>query len=219
MKDKDIIKLLEDIRYSVYNSSIMIVQTNSRFTYAMSKYIRDYPEYFEKDIEDFRNGLDYDSLQSLNSWIFQRKLDGNLIDFIVFGILQGIQTKWYLVPIVGIAWFLVYYFVFKFAILKFNLKTPGRENIGENDNIKLGGYDEERLLRALGGKENIVSLDNCITRLRMSVKDIKLIDENEIKATGALAVVKLDNNNLQVVIGPQVHVVKNKLDKLIKNSD
>ena len=145
--------------------------------------------------------------------------DGNLIDFIVFGILQGIQTKWYLVPIVGIAWFLVYYFVFKFAILKFNLKTPGRENIGENDNIKLGGYDEERLLRALGGKENIVSLDNCITRLRMSVKDIKLIDENEIKATGALAVVKLDNNNLQVVIGPQVHVVKNKLDKLIKNSD
>ncbi|TXJ40018.1 FkbM family methyltransferase [Brachyspira aalborgi] len=81
MKDKDIIKLLEDIRYSVYNSSIMIVQTNSRFTYAMSKYMRDYPEYFEKDIEDFRNGLDYDSLQSLNSWIFQRKLDGNLIDF------------------------------------------------------------------------------------------------------------------------------------------
>ncbi|TXJ50208.1 PTS maltose transporter subunit IICB [Brachyspira aalborgi] len=145
--------------------------------------------------------------------------DGNLIDFIVFGILQGIQTKWYLVPIVGIAWFLVYYFVFKFAILKFNLKTPGRENIGENDNIKLGGYDEERLLRALGGKENIVSLDNCITRLRMSVKDIKLIDENEIKATGALAVVKLDNNNLQVVIGPQVHVVKNKLDKLIKNNN
>ena len=53
----------------------------------------------------------------------------------------------------------------------------------------------------------------------MSVKDIKLIDENEIKATGALAVIKLDNNNLQVVIGPQVHVVKNKLDKLIKNSD
>ena len=75
------------------------------------------------------------------------------------------------------------------------------------------------MLRALGGKDNIVSLDNCITRLRMSVKDIKLIDENEIKATGALAVVKLDNNNLQVVIGPQVHVVKNKLDKLIKNSD
>ena len=145
--------------------------------------------------------------------------DGNLIDFIVFGILQGIQTKWYLVPIVGIAWFLVYYFVFKFAILKFNLKTPGRENISENDNIKLGRYDEERLLRALGGKDNIVSLDNCITRLRMSVKDIKLIDENEIKATGALAVIKLDNNNLQVVIGPQVHVVKNKLDKLIKNSD
>lgn len=144
--------------------------------------------------------------------------DGNLIDFIVFGILQGMQTKWYFVLIVGILWFIIYYFVFKFAIIKFNLKTPGREDINDG-NIKLDGYDEEKLLIALGGKENIVSLDNCITRLRMVVKDMKLVDENEIKATGALAIVKLDDTNLQVVIGPQVHVVKNKLDKLIKNRD
>lgn len=118
----------------------------------------------------------------------------------------------------GILWFIIYYFVFKFAIIKFNLKTPGREDINDG-NIKLDGYDEEKLLIALGGKENIVSLDNCITRLRMVVKDMKLVDENEIKATGALAIVKLDDTNLQVVIGPQVHVVKNKLDKLIKNRD
>lgn len=142
--------------------------------------------------------------------------DGNLIDFIVFGVLQGFRTKWYLVIPVGVIWFIIYYFVFKYVILKFDLKTPGREKVTDNSEIKLGGFDAERLLKALGGKENIVSLDNCITRLRLVVNDMGLINEEEIKATGAIAIVKLDEYNLQVVIGPQVHVVKNKLDKLIK---
>lgn len=142
--------------------------------------------------------------------------DGNLIDFIVFGVLQGFRTKWYLVIPVGVIWFIIYYFVFKYVILKFDLKTPGREEVTDNSEIKLGGFDAERLLKALGGKENIVSLDNCITRLRLVVNDMGLINEEEIKATGAIAIVKLDEYNLQVVIGPQVHVVKNKLDKLIK---
>ena len=68
----------------------------------------------------------------------------------------------------------------------------------------------------MGGKENIVSLDNCITRLRLVVNDMSVVNEEEIKSTGAIAVVKLDASNLQVIIGPQVHVVKNKLDKLMK---
>lgn len=142
--------------------------------------------------------------------------DGNLIDFIVFGVLQGTRTKWYMVIPVGIVWFAIYYAVFKYAILKFDLKTPGREPIGESGKVKLGGYDEERMLKALGDKENIVSLDNCVTRLRMVVKDMSLINEEEIKSTGAIAVVKLDDASLQVIIGPQVHVVKNKLEKLMK---
>lgn len=142
--------------------------------------------------------------------------DGNLIDFVVFGVLQGLRTKWYLVIPVGIIWFIIYYFVFKYAILKFDLKTPGREVITNDSDIKLGGYDAEKLLTALGGKNNIVSLDNCITRLRLVVNDMSLINEEDIKSTGAIAVVKLDATNLQVIIGPQVHVVKNKLDKLMK---
>lgn len=142
--------------------------------------------------------------------------DGNIIDFIVFGVLQGLKTKWYLVLFVGIVWFIIYYFVFKYVILKFNIKTPGREKISDNSELKLGGFDAEKLLIALGGKDNIESLDNCITRLRLVVKNIDIIDEKVIKSTGAIAVVKLDKNNLQVVIGPQVHVVKNRLDKLIK---
>ena len=72
------------------------------------------------------------------------------------------------------------------------------------------------IIREVGGKENIVSLDNCITRLRLVVNDMSVVNEDEIKATGAIAVVKLDATNLQVIIGPQVHVVKNKLDKLMK---
>ena len=143
--------------------------------------------------------------------------DGNLIDFVVFGILQGPRTNWYFVPLVGAVWFAIYYFVFKFAIIKFDLKTPGRETINEGESIQLGGYNAEKMLNALGGKENIISLDNCITRLRLVVKDMALINEDEIKATGAIGIVKLDSTNLQVIIGPQVHVVKNKLDKLIKS--
>lgn len=108
---------------------------------------------------------------------------------------------------------MVYYLVFKICIVKFDLKTPGRE---EGVTSKLGGYDEERMLKALGGKDNIISLDNCITRLRLVVNDMSIIDEDEIKQTGAIAVVKLDDNNLQVIIGPQVNVVKNKLEKLMK---
>lgn len=142
--------------------------------------------------------------------------DGNLIDFVVFGVLQGFRTKWYLVIPVGIIWFIIYYVVFRYAIVKYDLKTPGRGEVSSESDIKLGGYDTERLLRALGGKENIVSLDNCITRLRLVVKNIEAINEEEIKATGAIAVVKLDATNLQVIIGPQVHVVKNNLDKLMK---
>lgn len=141
--------------------------------------------------------------------------DGNIIDFFVFGVLQGMKTKWYLVLIVGTVWFVIYYFIFRWAILKFNLKTPGREIMKDDENAKLGGFDEEKLLDALGGKENIVSLDNCLTRLRLVVKDMDVIDEEKIKETGAIAVVKLDNSNLQVIIGPQVNIVKNKLDKLI----
>ena len=141
--------------------------------------------------------------------------DGNIIDFLVFGVLQGTKTKWYLVLAVGIVWFIIYYFVFKWAIVKYNLKTPGREVIAEGQDAKLGGYDEERMLKALGGKENIVSLDNCLTRLRLVVKDMSVVDEKEIKDTGAVAVVKLDKTNLQVIIGPQVNVVKNKLEKLM----
>ena len=144
-------------------------------------------------------------------------IPNGVIDFLLMNIPVGIdRTSWPMVFVIGIGQAVVYYFVFRFLITKLNLKTPGRELVTNDSDIKLGGYDAEKLLKALGGKENIVSLDNCITRLRLVVNDMNVVNEDEIKATGAIAVVKLDATNLQVIIGPQVHVVKNKLDKLMK---
>jgi maltose/glucose PTS system EIICB component len=147
--------------------------------------------------------------------------DGGILDFLIFGILQGFSTKWYLVPIVGAVWFAIYYFVFRYAIVKFDLKTPGREVVksegnGEGEIIVKGSKSNaERILNALGGKENIQSLDNCVTRLRLVVSDMGKINENVLKECGALGVVKLDEHNVQVVIGPQVGILKSQLEKLL----
>ncbi|MGL4388782.1 MAG: maltose/glucose-specific PTS transporter subunit IIBC [Brevinema sp.] len=144
--------------------------------------------------------------------------DGNLIDLLVFGVLQGLQTKWYLVIPVGIIWFMIYYIVFKWAIIKFDIKTPGREenaSTANTETVVIKNYIAEKILEGLGGKENIVTLDNCITRLRITVNDMTLINDGLIKDAGALNIIKLDKTNLQVIIGPQVHVVKSQLMKLI----
>ncbi|WP_390882077.1 maltose/glucose-specific PTS transporter subunit IIBC [Carnobacterium maltaromaticum] len=147
--------------------------------------------------------------------------DGGILDFIIFGVLQGNYTKWYLVVVAGIIWFVIYYSVFKYVILKFNLKTPGREVLQEDfseaelTHKKKGKYDGARILAALGGSQNIDSLDNCITRLRLVVKDMTLIDDAELTACGALGVMKLNDTNLQVIIGTQVASVKNQIEKIL----
>ncbi len=144
--------------------------------------------------------------------------DGNLIDLFIFGVLQGLQTKWYLIVLVGTVWFAIYYFVFKFAIIKLDLKTPGRDVATTNvqsSGKTLKNYAAEKMLEGLGGKENMVSLDNCITRLRISLKDSSLVQEAMIKEAGAINVVILDKSNVQVIIGPQVHIVKNQIQKIL----
>ncbi len=114
--------------------------------------------------------------------------DGNIIDFVVFGILHGLSTKWYMVPVVAAIWFVVYYIIFRFAITRFNLKTPGRDSEVASSIEKAvagapgkSGYNVPAILEALGGADNIVSLDNCITRLRLSVKDMSLVNVQALK--------------------------------------
>ncbi|MCL2567537.1 MAG: maltose/glucose-specific PTS transporter subunit IIBC [Alphaproteobacteria bacterium] len=140
--------------------------------------------------------------------------DGNIIDFVIFGMLKGFTTKWYLVLPLGLLWMLIYFLIFRWAILKFDLKTPGRTDAVMGDSLK--GYGASNIIKALGGEENIVELDNCLTRLRLEVADMSLIDEKALKENGAIGVVKLNDTSLQVVIGPHVQFVKNEMQKQMK---
>ncbi|GFO52644.1 PTS maltose transporter subunit IICB [Lactococcus garvieae] len=149
--------------------------------------------------------------------------DGGVLDFLIFGVMQGSYTQWFLIPIVGAFWFAAYYFTFKKVILWKNLKTPGREAVLEPEysdqeiahDGNTSGYNAEAILAALGGKENIVTLDNCITRLRLILNDGERVEDEKLKDLGALGVVHLDDTSVQVIIGTKVTTVRNALDNLI----
>lgn len=143
---------------------------------------------------------------------------GGMIDLTIFGILQGTYTRWYLVVLVGIAYAVIYYFVFKFVIEKMNVKTPGRNlesDVTEEDtNIESDGDNlGANILKALGGKENIVEIDNCISRLRLVLNDASLVNESSLKATGSMGMVKIDQKNIQVVYGGKVEQAARSLKK------
>ena len=131
---------------------------------------------------------------------------GGFVDLFIFGILQGTYTKWYFCVILGIVYFFAYYFVFKYVIEKKNLKTPGRdveeadEDVVQVEASELGSA----ILKAIGGKENIRDIDNCISRLRLILNDTSVVDETALKATGSLGIIRINDNNIQVVYGPKV---------------
>ena len=169
-------------------------------------------------IHAFLTGLGFMVMSMLGVTI--GNTDGGILDFMIFGLMQGIDTKWYLVLIVGAIWFAIYYIVFRYAITKFNIKTPGREELNpekEADSTANDGSSyAEQVLQALGGKGNIQSLDNCVTRLRLVVEDMDKVNEKVLKEQcRVLGVVKLDEHNLQVVIGPQVGILKSQIEKII----
>ena len=125
---------------------------------------------------------------------------------------------------IGLVFAVVYYVVFRFAITKFNLKTPGREDdddaTGEMD-AKLSNNNftavAETILRGLGGKENIVTVDNCITRLRLEIKDHTLVNEKVIKSAGVAGIIRPSKTNVQVIVGTQVQFVADEFKKLCKS--
>ncbi|MGD6804308.1 N-acetylglucosamine-specific PTS transporter subunit IIBC [Rossellomorea aquimaris] len=118
----------------------------------------------------------------------------------------------------GLVYGVLYFVIFYFMIIKFNLKTPGREVEveGEFSPGAGGNYKElaEKYLAALGGKGNIISIDNCVTRLRLLVEDTGLVNEPELKGLGAKGVIKLNQKDLQVVVGTDVEFLSNELKKL-----
>ena len=165
---------------------------------------------------------------------------GGLIDLTLFGILPGNgRTNWLMIPLVGIGYFIVYYFLFSFLIKKFNLKTPGRED-DDNAEVKLytkadvnakkgevqsgeksANADDDlsmAIVHGLGGKSNIESVDCCIIRLRCTVADSNLVRDDVLKATGAAGVVKA-GAGVQVIYGPRVTLIKSNLEEYLERSN
>lgn len=144
---------------------------------------------------------------------------GGLIDYLAFGVLpgtSGFENHWYMVIVVGFGLAVIYYFGFRFAIRKFNLMTPGREEDTAEETTEKVGEKElvVGVLNALGGKENLVSLDACITRLRVEVKDTTKVEDKELKKLGASGVLKVGKNGVQAIFGAKAQFICNDLKKL-----
>ena len=144
-----------------------------------------------------------------------------LTDLIFSASLPAAAKTWTIIPL-GIAAFVVFYVVFKFAIVKWDLKTPGREDDDEEaeKSAKLANNDftevAKIILEGVGGKENVETAGNCITRLRLTVKDNTLVDEKKIKSAGVPGVMRPGKNDVQVIIGMQVQFVADEFKKLLK---
>ena len=142
-------------------------------------------------------------------------------DLIFSASLPAAAKTWMIIPL-GIAAFLVFYLVFKFAITKFDLKTPGREDEdaeAAEANITLANNDftaiASGVLAAVGGKDNVANVDYCATRLRFEVKDSTGVNEKAVKAAGAAGVIRPSKTACQVVIGPKVQFVYDELKKML----
>lgn len=155
-------------------------------------------------------------------WIAGFGFSAGLIDYLLSIKMPLANNIFMLIPL-GLVCAVVYYVLFRFLIVKFNLKTPGREDddVSEEEmhvSLKNNNFKEvaEVILEGLGGKENIVSIDNCITRLRLEVKDSSIIDDKKIKTTGSAGVIKPSKTSAQVIVGTQVQFVAEALSELVK---
>ncbi len=143
-----------------------------------------------------------------------------LTDLVFSASLPAAAKTWMIIPL-GIAAFVIFYAVFYFAITKFDLKTPGREDDDEEAEKKVvlanNNYTEVAagVLKAIGGKENVANVDYCATRLRFEIKDYTAVDEKAVKAAGAAGVIRPSKNACQVVIGTKVQFVYDELKKML----
>jgi PTS system N-acetylglucosamine-specific IIC component len=154
-------------------------------------------------------------------WIAGFGFSAGFVDYFLSLKMPLAVNIWMLIPL-GLVMAVVYYFLFRFLIIKMDLKTPGREDdeavegegvvLSKDTNFKALAAE---ILEGLGGKDNIASLDYCITRLRLEVKDNLLVNEAKIKKAGVAGIVRPSKTNVQVVIGPQVQFVADEFKKLI----
>jgi len=159
---------------------------------------------------------------------------GGAIDLTLFGILQGnAKTNWVWIIVVGLAYAVIYYFVFAFMIRKFNYKTPGREADDEETKLFTRKDLNERnarnrqesadrtsalILSGLGGRDNISDIDCCATRLRVTVADHERVDKAMLTESGASGVI-VKGNGVQIIYGPQVSVIKSNLESYLDSPE
>ncbi|WP_223067430.1 N-acetylglucosamine-specific PTS transporter subunit IIBC [Paenibacillus caui] len=143
--------------------------------------------------------------------------------FIDYAINYPLATKPLLLIPVGLAFAVVYYVLFRVLIVKLNLKTPGREDDFEAESEEessgepsaASGSQAAKILAGLGGADNIEAVDACITRLRLVVKDDKIVDDQTLKGLGASGVMRLGKGAVQVVFGPKSESIKDEIKKLL----
>ena len=141
-------------------------------------------------------------------------------DLLFSASLPAAAKTWLILPL-GLAAFVVFYLVFRFAIVKFDLKTPGREDddVEAEKSVTLSNNDftevAKIVLEGIGGKENVASLDNCITRLRFEIKDYTKVDEKKIKSAGVAGVIRPNKTAVQVIIGTKVQFVADEMKKML----
>ena len=145
-----------------------------------------------------------------------------LTDLVFSASLPAAAKTWLIIPL-GIAAFVVFYVVFRFAIVKFDLKTPGREDDDDNEAEKSAVLSNDDftevakiILEGVGGKENVKSIDNCITRLRLEINDYTKVDEKKIKSAGVAGVIRPSKTAVQVIVGMKVQFVADEFKKLCK---
>lgn len=143
---------------------------------------------------------------------------GGFIDLVVNLVNPLAQNPW-LIPVMGVFWFAVYFVAFYLIIKRFDLKTPGREDeeIGIEASTGTSKFTAQAaaILAGLGGKDNVVDLDNCATRLRMEIADVAKVDDVAIRRAGAAGVMKPGGRSVQVIYGLEVQFVKDAMEDLI----
>lgn len=162
-------------------------------------------------------GLSFMIMQMLNVKV-GLTFSGGLIDFILFGVLPN-RTRWWWVIIVGIIFATIYYVGFRYIIRKLDLRTPGREKEEREINIDVSDGDlAYKVLDAFGGVKNIKYLDACITRLRVTVKNISLINRSKIKSLGA-ADLMIIGDNIQAIFGPNSDMLKEQMKDIMDGKE
>lgn len=152
-------------------------------------------------------------------WYAGFGFSAGLVDM-VLSMKNPMAEKWYMLLVLGLVYAVGYFLVFRFGVIKLNLKTPGREDVVEGENTELAADTNytamaRKILEGLGGKENVTDSTYCTTRLRLTVKDDNLVNEDVIRQAQISGIVRPGKGNVQVVVGPQVQFVHDEFEKLL----